>query len=156
MTKGNYSLEVRSALENKGLLNTKLFLICGFVYHPLKNRSGHPMEYTFTQTFRSLTAICCGDLWISWTCWVVHAIVAIRPALGYILCFNMPQTSSKVTSPHGKSYWSFYFKPQQLVRGQMFQLCFFWSGSRLIIINTDTSFGFYCKNDSTLSVEWLL
>ena len=36
MTKGNYSLEVRSALENKGLLNTKLFLICGFVYHPLK------------------------------------------------------------------------------------------------------------------------
>ena len=36
ITKGNYSLEVRSALENKGLLNTKLFLICGFVYHPLK------------------------------------------------------------------------------------------------------------------------
>ena len=36
MTKGNYSLEVRSALENKGLLNTKLFLICGFVYYPLK------------------------------------------------------------------------------------------------------------------------
>ena len=36
MTKGNYSLEVRSALENKGLLNTKLFLICGFVYNPLK------------------------------------------------------------------------------------------------------------------------
>ena len=36
ITKGNYSLEVRSALENKGLFITKLFLISGFVYHPLK------------------------------------------------------------------------------------------------------------------------
>ena len=60
------------------------------------------MKYTFTQTFWPLTATCvCNcDLWISWTCWIVYTctIVTICPALIWILCFNMLQTSSKVTS----------------------------------------------------------
>ena len=45
-----------------------------------------------------LIAICNGNLWISWTCWIVYTIVTIFPALSKILCFNMLQTSSKVTS----------------------------------------------------------
>ena len=45
-----------------------------------------------------LIAICNGNLWISWTCWIVYTIVTICPALSKILCFNMLQTSSKVTS----------------------------------------------------------
>ena len=45
-----------------------------------------------------LIAICNGNLWISWTCWIVYTIFTIFPALSKILCFNMLQTSSKVTS----------------------------------------------------------
>ena len=131
VSKGNYSIEIRSALENN---------IISHFWHCLpspKNRSSHPMEYAVTQTFWPLPAIRYGDSWMSCT------IVAIRPALGKILCFDMPQTSSKVNSPHGKvtqtdaqslkqtlkSNLSVCFKSLQLVRGQMFQLCFFLSGS---------------------------
>ena len=113
-------------------------LLISFIIH--KNRSGHPMEYTFTQTFRPLPAICYGDLWISWTCSVVNVIGAIHLALSDILCFNILQISSKVTFPHKKSKinWSDCFESLQLVRGQMFQLRFFSD------INTDARFGFYC------------
>ena len=117
VTKGNHSIEIRSALENN---------IISHFWHCLpspKNRSSHPMEYAVTQTFWPLPAIRYGDSRMSCT------IVAIRPALGKILCFDMPQTSSKVNSPHGKSNLSVCFKSLQLVRGQMFHLCFFLSGS---------------------------
>ena len=73
-------------------------------------------------------------------CSVVNAIGTIRLALSDILCFNILQISSKVTSPHkkSKSNWSDCFESLQLVRGQMFQLRFFSD------INTDARFGFYC------------
>ena len=79
----------------------------------------------FYKNFWPLLAICYGDLWISWICWVVYTIVAICPAPGWILCLNMLKTSSKVTSPHEKSNWSVCFKSFLLICGQMFLLCFF-------------------------------
>ena len=33
-----------------------------FIFTIPKNRPGHPMKYTFTQTFWPLTTICNGDL----------------------------------------------------------------------------------------------
>ena len=80
--------------------------------------------YFYTNVW-PLLAICYGDLWISWTCWVVYTIFAICPAPSWILCLNMLQTSSKVTSPHEKSNWSVCFKSFLLICGQMFLLCFF-------------------------------
>ena len=126
------------------LSKTTIFLHFWYCLPSPKNRSGHPMEYAVTQTFWPLPAIRYGDSWMSCT------IVAIRPALGKILCFDMPQTSSKVNSPHGKSNLSVCFKSLQLVRGQMFQFCFFLI-RKLIIINTDTGFGFSFKDESTLT-----
>ena len=138
--KRNQSLESRSAPGNKELLKTKLFLnYFWFCLSSPKNRSGHPMEYT--QTFRPLPAICYGDLWISWTCSVVYAIGAIRLALGYILCFNILQISSKVTSPHKKKGIEVSaLNPCKSFAAKCFNFVF-------SDINTHAGFGFYCKNE---------
>ena len=65
----------------------------------------HPLKITLViwwdillQKLNKLMAICNGNLWICWTCWIVYTIVTICPALRKIFCFNMLQTSSKVTS----------------------------------------------------------
>ena len=55
VTKGNHSIEIRSALENNIISHS------WYCLPSPKNRSGHPIEYAVTQTFWPLPAIRYGD-----------------------------------------------------------------------------------------------
>ena len=65
---------------------------------PLKITLAIRWNMTFTQSFWLLMAICNGDLWISWTCWIFTQLLQFIHHWVRFMCFNMLQTSSKVTT----------------------------------------------------------
>ena len=81
-----HSLEFLNGIGNEESVENNIishFWFC--LPSPLKS----PWPSDAAHFHKNFLALCYSDLWISWTCWVVYAIDAIRFDAFLILCFSI-------------------------------------------------------------------